>query len=95
MKKIVKVIITLSAILLFNPPAMAEQEKTVNREDNSFIIFDITVARPAGLAMVAVGAVLYTVTLPFSLPNGHASDARDKLLGKPVDFTFKRPLGEL
>ena len=95
MKKIVKVIITLSAILLFNLPAMAEPEKTVNREDNSLILLDIVAVRPTGLAIVAAGAVLYAVTLPFTLPGGHTSDAWDKLLGKPVDFTFKRPLGEL
>ncbi len=95
MKKIIKAFIILSAILLFNLPVMAEQEKTVNREDNALIIFDIAVARPAGMAMVAAGAVLYTVTLPFSLPGGHASDAWDKLVAKPVDFTFKRPFGEL
>ena len=95
MKKIVKTLITLSAILLFNLPAMAEPEKPVNREDNSLIIFDIVVARPAGLATVAAGTVLYVVTLPFSLPGGHAGDAWDKLVGKPAGFTFKRPLGEL
>ena len=95
MKKIVKALITLSAILLFNLPAMAEPERTVNREDNSLVILDIVAARPTGLAIVTAGAVLYAVTLPFSLPGGHASDAWDKLVGKPVDFTFKRPLGEL
>ena len=74
---------------------MAKSEQIVNREDNTLIIFDIVIARPAGLAMVAVGTVLYAVTLPFSLPGGHESDAWDKLVGKPVDFTFKRPLGNL
>ena len=95
MKKIVKAIIILSAILLFNLPAMAEPERTVNREDNSLILFDIIAARPTGLVIVAAGAILYVVTLPFSRPGGHESDAWDKLVGKPIDFTFKRPLGEL
>ncbi len=95
MKKIVKALITLSVILLFNLPAMAEPERTVNRGDDSLILFDIIAARPTGLVIVAAGALLYAVTLPFSLYGGHKSDAWDKLVGKPIDFTFKRPLGEL
>ena len=95
MKKKLKLLIIMLTILLLHLPAMAEPEKPVNREDNSLIIFDIVIARPVGLATVAAGTVLFVVTLPFSLPCGNASDAWNKLVGKPVDFTFKRPLGNL
>ena len=58
------------------------------------MVADAVVARPIGLVTTIVGSVVYVVSLPFSLLGGNEEQAREKLVIEPVDFTFKRPLGE-
>lgn len=54
---------------------------------------DILFARPALLAMTAVGGVVYLASLPFSLIGGNASEAGDVLVLEPAKATFVRCLG--
>lgn len=55
---------------------------------------DAVVIRPLGLAATIIGSVVYVVSLPFSALGGNSAQARDKLVGEPARFTFKRPLGK-
>ena len=52
------------------------------------------VVRPLGMAATAVGAVIYVISLPFSLAGGNEAEARQKLVVDPATYTFTRPLGE-
>jgi hypothetical protein len=54
---------------------------------------DALIARPLGVAITAVGAVLYVVTLPFSLAGGNAGAAGKALVVAPAEATFVRCLG--
>lgn len=54
---------------------------------------DALVARPIGIVGTGLGAVVWTVSLPFSLLGGNAGEAADKLVGGPVRETFLRCLG--
>ena len=54
---------------------------------------DALVARPLGIAATGLGAVVWTVSLPFSLLGGNAGEAADKLVGGPARETFVRCLG--
>jgi hypothetical protein len=54
---------------------------------------DAIIARPLGLAFTAVGAVIYVVTLPFSLAGGNAKEAGKALVVGPAEATFVRCLG--
>lgn len=54
---------------------------------------DALIARPLGLAITAVGTVLYVATLPFSLAGGNAGEAGKALVVGPAEATFVRCLG--
>lgn len=54
---------------------------------------DMLVARPIGLAITAVGAALYIVSLPFSALGGNAKEAGQALVVAPAEATFVRCLG--
>ncbi len=54
---------------------------------------DALVARPMGIVGTGLGAVIWTVSLPFSLLGGNAGEAADKLVGGPARETFARCLG--
>jgi len=41
-----------------------------------------------------VGAVVFVVTLPFTLPSKSVDRAAKKLVAEPAQYTFKRPLGQ-
>ncbi|MBI5642379.1 MAG: hypothetical protein HY954_02775 [Deltaproteobacteria bacterium] len=57
--------------------------------------FDIIFTRPLGIAAIVVGTALFVAALPFSLPTGSVGVTAEKLIGEPIEYTFKRPVGEL
>ncbi|HEY5647131.1 MAG TPA: hypothetical protein VIS76_14360 [Pseudomonadales bacterium] len=54
---------------------------------------DALVARPIGIVGTGLGAIVWTVSLPFSLLGGNAGEAADSLVGGPARETFLRCLG--
>jgi len=54
---------------------------------------DILVARPIGVAVTAVGAAAFVVSLPFSLLGGNVKEAGENLVVNPGKATFVRCLG--
>ncbi len=56
-------------------------------------VMDAVVARPLGVVATGAGAVVWGVSLPFSLLGGNAGEAADKLVGGPGRETFVRCLG--
>lgn len=56
-------------------------------------VADAIVARPVGIVATGAGAVIWGVSLPFSLLGGNAGEAADKLVGGPGRETFVRCLG--
>jgi hypothetical protein len=79
------------------PASSAEGRSTYSgyREEPTagWMILDLLVARPAGLAASVIGVVAFIASLPFSAPAGNADVAAEKLVADPVQFTFGRPLG--
>ena len=66
-----------------------------NGEDRSdAVLLDAVVVRPLTLASGIVGIGLWVVTLPFSLPGGSVEVAGKEFVGRPLEYTFTRPLGE-
>ncbi len=58
------------------------------------VIGDTLVARPAGIAVCAVGLVASVIALPFALISNSQSNVYESLIATPFRFTFKRPVGE-
>lgn len=55
---------------------------------------DIFIARPFTFAATAVGACIWTVTLPITLPTKTSKDAFDVMVESPWNYTVHRPLGD-
>ncbi len=63
--------------------------------DPGAVVLDFAVTRPCCLAVTAVGAVFFIVTLPVSAATKSVKATRRALVDKPAKMTFKRPLGDL
>ena len=56
-------------------------------------VADAVVARPIGIVATGAGAVIWGVSLPFSLLGGNAGEAGETLVVGPAMSTFVRCLG--
>jgi hypothetical protein len=48
-----------------------------------------------GLIAIVAGSTAFVVALPFTLFSGSVGSSADELVKKPIDYTFRRPLGQL
>ena len=78
------------------PNEADEANETLEAPDAAgMMLMDAFLLRPLGLAATVLGAAVFVVTLPFSLPTRSADDAAEVLVVKPARYTFARPLGKL
>lgn len=75
-------------------PAMAEEQLPEERRGGDMAV-DLVLARPIGLLSIIGGSVLFVVSLPFTIPSGSVGAAADELVRKPINYTFRRPLGQI
>jgi len=95
MKRGLAVFLILGLFFLhFAPPALAREHLENLDEKAGYMAGDLAVIRPLGIVATAVGAVIYFISLPFSLAGGNEEEARQKLVIDPAEYTFTRPLGE-
>jgi hypothetical protein len=86
------VVLAISCLLM--PQLLWAQKKAIDESPNEFaMVGDLIVARPVGLVMTVAGAVVWVVSLPFTLLAGHAAEAGDTLVIGPAKTTFWRCLG--
>lgn len=57
-------------------------------------IVDLAIARPFTFAATAIGAGIWTATLPITVPTKTYKDALDTMVISPWNYTVDRPLGE-
>jgi hypothetical protein len=95
MKKGIAVFL-ISSLVFFQSAAIALASDHLENldEKGGYMAGDFFVVRPLGIAATAVGAVIYVISLPFSLAGGNEEEARQKLVIDPATYTFTRPLGE-
>lgn len=55
---------------------------------------DAVLVRPFGVIGTVLGTAIWVVSLPFTIPSGSTGDAAQELIGKPLGYTFSRPLGD-
>lgn len=70
-------------------------EDSGSEPSGDIAVLDLLVARPIGLLSVVGGAAVFVVALPFTIPSGSVDAAANELVRKPIDYTFKRPLGQI
>ena len=84
--------VTMVCMLLTVASGYAEETRS-QEPDAIAMVADSVVARPLGLASVAIGFVAFAVSSPFSALGGNIGEAWDVLVVSPARFTFVRPLG--
>jgi hypothetical protein len=89
-------LIPVLTLALAIPPALALDQEQVGREPTTAEMYaDGLIARPLGVVASVVGAVVFVVTLPFTIPSKSVDSAAKQLVAVPAQYTFKRPLGQL
>jgi len=58
------------------------------------MIGDVLVVRPISLVGLGVTSLSFLISWPFSALGGNSDQAKQALLKDPVQYTFKRPLGD-
>ena len=81
-------------LLLASAPALAWEERNA-AEKTRDVVVDVLVARPLGLAQLAVGAVAFIVAGPVDLVWPEDLDAYQVCIGDPLEHTIRRPPGQL
>jgi len=86
----------LGAALLVSlcAPAAAQESETVLGDRGSDMAADLLIVRPLGIVGTVIGAGLFVVSLPFTLPTGSTGEAAREMVGEPFEYTFNRPLGD-
>lgn len=75
-------------------PAFAQADDAVLGDRGSDMIVDLVLVRPLTFVGSVVGITAFIISLPFTAPTGSAPDAARALVGKPLEYTFNRPLGD-
>ena len=92
--------ITRSLVIAAFTAAMAGQSMAANEQlpkdrTGGDMFLDAVGARPIGLLAIVAGSVAFVVALPFTIFSDSVGASADELVRKPIDFTFRRPLGQL
>ncbi len=85
----------LTAVMLVLAAAPAGAATMEEEPSSTAIVFDVLITRPLGIVATAVGAAVFIVGLPFTIPTRSVGVAADKLVVDPLKFTFRRPVGEM
>lgn len=86
----------LLAAVMLSLAAVPAGAATMEQEPSSTaIVFDVLITRPLGIVATAVGAAVFIVGLPFTIPTRSVGVAAEKLVADPLKFTFRRPVGEM
>jgi hypothetical protein len=96
---IITVVAVISLSLVLAPVAALAQQDTgiyVFEKETSAeaMIGDALVVRPISILCLGATSLVFLVGWPFAAAGGNSAEAKQKLLKDPVDYTFKRPLGE-
>jgi hypothetical protein len=85
-KKLIAFLI-MFVLIASTAPALAYEPTADN------IIPDVLFVRPISLAATVVGAVIFVVALPVSIPSGSVERVGQRLVVDPFKYTFVRPIG--
>jgi hypothetical protein len=64
-----------------------------NPPSSAVVAADAIIGRPLGLATAIAGTAVFLITLPVSIPSDSTGEAAWGLSGRPLGWTFIRPLG--
>ena len=88
-------LIACLALIPFGYSAIAQDQSLYEENSAEQMFVDFLLLRPLGIAVTAVGTVMFIVSLPFSASGGNVKEVFLKMVAEPAKFTFARPLGDL
>ncbi|MHB8139079.1 MAG: hypothetical protein ACYDGO_11935 [Smithellaceae bacterium] len=88
MRKKLIAFLVVFALILSTAPVSAYETSDID------IIPDVLLVRPIGIVAVAVGAVVFVLALPFSLPSRSVNVVGQRLVSDPAEFVWCRPVGD-
>lgn len=71
-----------------------EEKKRIEDISAEEMMVDLILLRPAGVLATALGATFFVVSYPLNYFTGKTKPAYEKLIISPVNYTFKRDLGD-
>jgi hypothetical protein len=77
------------------PPDPNMSGRITSPPQGEFILFDVVILRPLGLASMAVGAAGALVACPWAGSSNSCDRVQRELIDKPYDYTFRRPVGDM
>lgn len=83
----------LLSLALCAPPAFAHGEPVTGDRGTDMAV-DLVLVRPLGIAASVIGAAGFVLALPFTVASGSTGETACEWIGAPLDYTFKRPLGD-
>lgn len=87
MKKKLIVFLMVLALIVSALPVLA------NQPTDAEIVPDVLIVRPLGLLAIATGAVIFVISLPFSIPSGSVQTVGKRLVVDPSTSPSKDPSG--
>lgn len=82
----------VTAVLPFQSPA--QEDDRSKEPSGGELLFDGVIVRPVMLLGTVVGTAAFVITLPFTIPADGVSEARQKFIVEPANYTFRRPFGD-
>ena len=94
-RNIRRVVAAISCVASIAGSVPAVAQETYPRDtDSGAMAADLIFVRPISLVSSVVGAVIFVVALPFTLPSQSTDQAGTALVTKPLEYTFNRRLGD-
>jgi hypothetical protein len=96
MKKLISLFIVLSLIC----GSAVAQSPNIAKADPGFVLLDVLLYRPVGLAVTIIGSAVFVGVSPLialaSIPKPHDAFAKmsEILVLAPAGYTFVRPIGD-
>jgi hypothetical protein len=86
-----KIFIILVTFLIFSASTLSF---AVKDEDDLNVAVDAVIVRPLGLVSIALGVSIFIAALPFTAVSGNIYKSANVLVVEPINFTFRRPIGD-
>ena len=95
MKNLIAVLTLAALLTLPSASTYASETDYYAETGGTAIVLDVLLARPLGIASLAIGTAVFFIALPYTIPSWTIAKSADKLIAEPFKFTFLRPVGEV
>lgn len=86
--------ISCAALMAGSALAMAQDSFPSGGGDSEAMLPDLFIVRPVALVGTVLGAAVFLVALPFTVPTRTTGEAANVFVVSPFEYTFNRPLGD-